>query len=129
MVDGDTIVVDMDGVKEKIRLIGIDTPESVHPDPDRNVEYGEIASGFTEDQLEGKAVALEFDVQERDKYGRVLAYVYLDGKMFNETLLEQGHAMVSTYPPNIKYVDRFTELQTQAREAKLGLWAEKDPDS
>lgn len=123
VVDGDTLVVEIDGLEEKVRLIGIDTPESVHPDADRNVEYGKIASAFTEEQLEGKLVSLEFDVQERDKYGRLLAYVYLDGIMFNETLLAEGHAMVATYPPNVKYVDRFLEIQSQAREAKLGVWA------
>ena len=124
VVDGDTIVVEINGTEEKVRLIGIDTPESVHPDADRNVEYGKIASAFTEEQIEGKLVSLEFDVQERDKYGRLLAYVYLDDKMFNEMLLAEGHAMVATYPPNVKYVDRFLEIQSQAREAKLGLWAD-----
>lgn len=89
IVDGDTIVVKIGGNDEKVRLIGIDTPESVHPDGSRNVEYGEIASNFTRTHLEGKEVSLEFDVQERDRYGRILAYVYLDGKMFNKTLLEE----------------------------------------
>lgn len=124
VVDGDTIEVEIDGATEKIRLIGIDTPESVHPDQDRNVPYGAVASAFTKGQLAGRSVGLEFDVQERDQYGRLLAYVYLDGKMFNETLLEQGHAVVSTYPPNVKYVDRFTKLQRQARENGVGLWSE-----
>lgn len=126
VVDGDTIVVEIDGAEEKVRLIGIDTPESVHPDSDRNVEYGKIASAYTEESLEGKAVSLEFDVEERDQYGRLLAYVYLDGQMFNEVLLAKGHAVVATYPPNVKYVDRFIELQTQARESGLGLWATEE---
>lgn len=123
VVDGDTIIVDIDGAEERIRMIGIDTPESVHPDESKNIEYGKIASDFTKEQLENKAVALEYDVQERDKYGRILAYVYLDGKMYNKTLLEEGHAKVATYPPNVKYVDEFTALQEQARENKKGIWA------
>ena len=123
VIDGDTIEVEIDGATEKVRLIGIDTPESVHPDQDRNVPYGAISAAFTRKQLDGRSVGLEFDVQERDKYGRLLAYVYLNGKMFNETLLEQGHAVVSTYPPNVKHVDRFTELQRQARENGVGLWS------
>ena len=123
VIDGDTIEVEIDGTAEKVRLIGIDTPESVHPDQDRNVPYGSIASEFTKEQLSGKSVGLEFEVQERDKYGRLLAYVYLGGKMFNETLLEQGHAVVSTYPPNVKYVEQFTQLQQQAREQGVGLWS------
>ena len=124
VVDGDTIIVDMDGVKERIRFIGLDTPESVHPDEEHNVEYGEIAAAFTAEQLEGKTVTLEFDVEKRDQYDRLLAYVYLDGKMFNKTLLEEGHAKVTTYPPNVRYVDNFTALQKQAREAGKGIWAE-----
>lgn len=123
VVDGDTIIVDIDGVEERIRLIGIDTPESVHPDQERNVEYGEIASSFTEEQLEGQYVSLELDAQERDQYGRLLAYVYLDDTMFNETLLEKGHAVVSTYPPNVRYADRFLEIQSEARDKEAGLWA------
>lgn len=125
IVDGDTIEVEIDGTTEKVRLIGIDTPESVHPDQERNVPYGPIASAYTKEHLAGRSVGLEFDVQERDKYGRLLAYIYLEGKMFNETLLEYGHAVVSTYPPNVKYVDRFTELQRQARENGYGLWSEE----
>ena len=124
VVDGDTIIVDLNGAEERVRLIGIDTPESVHPDKEKNVEYGQIASAFTKDMLEGKQVHLEFDVQERDQYGRLLAYVYLNGEMFNKILLEQGHATVVTYPPNVKYVDEFTKIQQKARDQKKGIWAE-----
>lgn len=123
VVDGDTIIVDLDGTEERVRLIGVDTPESVHPDKSKNVAYGKIASEFTKSMLEDQAVTLEYDVQERDRYGRVLAYVYLDGEMFNKTLLEEGHAKVATYPPNVKYVDAFTAIQEKAREEKKGVWA------
>ena len=123
VVDGDTIIVDMDGTEERIRMIVIDTSESVHPDKSKNVEYGEIASEFTKSLLEDQAVTLEYDVQERDKYGRILAYVYLDGEMINKTLLEEGHAKVATYPPNVKYTKDFTAIQEKAREEKKGVWA------
>lgn len=123
VVDGDTVILNIGGQEERVRLIGIDTPESVHPDQEKNVEYGKIASDFTRSSLEGKKVKMELDVQERDQYGRILAYLYLDGQMFNKILLEEGHAKVSTYPPNVKYVDDFTALQQKAREEKKGVWA------
>jgi micrococcal nuclease len=123
VTDGDTLVVDVDGTEEYVRLIGVDTPESVHPDKERNVPYGEIASEFTKKLVEDKTVVLELDVQERDKYGRLLAYVYLDGIMLNKTLLSEGHAKLATYPPNVRYVDEFTELQANAREKGAGIWA------
>lgn len=124
VVDGDTFEVDFNGTKEKVRLIGVDTPESVHPDASRNVEEGKLTSEYTKEYLEGKEVALEFDVQERDKYGRLLAYAWIDGEMYNKHLLNIGYAQVATYPPNVKYVDDFTALQKTARENKVGLWAE-----
>lgn len=122
VVDGDTIVVYFNGNDERVRLIGIDTPESIHPDTSKNVEEGTIASNFTKDRLEGKEVTLEFDVQERDQYGRLLAYVWYGEEMFNKVLLQEGYAQVSTYPPNVKYVDDFLELQKEAREDNKGLW-------
>jgi micrococcal nuclease len=123
VVDGDTIVVLMDGTEEKVRLIGVDTPESVHPDPDRNVPYGKVAAEFTRSRLLGQQVYLEYDVETRDKYGRILAYVWIGDEMFNRTLLSEGHAMLATFPPNVRYVDEFTVLQAEAREAGRGLWS------
>lgn len=125
VVDGDTIIVDLNGVEERVRLIGIDTPESVHPDASRNLPEGKVAFEFTKSRLEGKEVKLEFDVQERDQYGRLLAYVYIDGAMFNKTLLSEGYARIATYPPNVKYVEDFTAIQKQAREGNKGLWSEE----
>lgn len=113
VVDGDTIVVDFNGTKEKVRMIGIDTPESVHPDQDKNTEAGKAAYEYTRDRLEGQQVELEFDMQERDIYGRLLAYVYLNGVMFNKTLLEDEIAVISTYPPNVKYVNDFLEISSR----------------
>ncbi len=113
VVDGDTIVVKLNGKKEKVRMIGIDTPESVHPDPSKNSPEGEVTSQFTREHLEGKYVRLETDVQERDKYGRILAYVYLGDEMFNKTLLKEGLATLMTVPPNVKYVDEFKAIQAE----------------
>jgi micrococcal nuclease len=124
VVDGDTIVVKYNGVDEKVRLIGIDTPESVHADESKNTEEGVLVSDYTKKMLTDKKVGLEFDVSKRDKYGRLLAYVYLDGEMYNKILLKEGYARVATYPPNVKYVDEFVKLQKEARENNKGLWQE-----
>lgn len=123
IVDGDTLVINYNGVDEKVRLIGVDTPESVHPDATKNNEFGKIASDFSKNYLDGKEVTLQFDVQERDQYGRILAYVYINGAMYNKTLLQEGMAKVATYPPNVKYVDDFKALEKTARENNKGLWA------
>lgn len=104
VVDGDTIVVDMDGKQEKVRLIGVDTPETVHPE--KPVEYfGKEASEFTKRMAEGKKVRLEYDWQDRDKYGRVLAYVYLeDGTFLNAEIVRQGFGFAYTRYP-FKYLE------------------------
>lgn len=88
----------------------------------KNLPEGKVASDYTKSKLEGKEVELEFDVQERDKYGRLLAYVWIDGIMYNQLLLEEGYAQVATFPPNVKYVDDFINMQQQAREDNKGLW-------
>ena len=124
VVDGDTVVINYNGTQEKVRLIGIDTPESVHPNDEKNTEFGDMVSNYTKQTLTGKQVQIEFDVEQRDKYGRLLAYVYIDGHMYNKILLEKGYAKIATYPPNIKYVDEFTQLQKNARQNKVGLWAD-----
>lgn len=122
VVDGDTIIIDYKGTEERVRLIGVDTPESVHPDKEKNTEFGTTASNFSKELLTDKYVKIELDVQERDQYGRILAYVYLDDIMVNKILLQEGYAKVATYPPNVKYVDDFTAIQEEARNNKKGLW-------
>ena len=125
VVDGDTVVVSLQGQQETVRLIGVDTPETVHPTA--GVEpFGPDASAFTKSLLPpGPEVRLEFDVQERDRYGRLLAYVYLpDGRMVNAEILRAGMGQPLTVPPNVKYVDLFVRLQREAREAGRGLWGE-----
>ncbi|WP_025436980.1 thermonuclease family protein [Peptoclostridium acidaminophilum] len=129
VVDGDTIVVSFGGKSEKVRMIGINTPESVHADESKNTPEGKIASEFTKSKLEGKTVQLEFDAEERDKYGRLLAYVWIDGVMFNKTLLSEGYAKIATFPPNVKYVDDFKALERQARELKKGFWGDSAASS
>jgi len=123
VIDGDTIRLENG---ETVRLIGIDTPETVHPS--KAVEYyGKEATDFTRMMIEGKQVRLEFDVQKRDKYNRLLAYVYLeDGTFLNAELVKEGYANVSTYPPNVKYADLFAKLQKEARDNNRGLWAPEE---
>ncbi|MFQ5961282.1 MAG: thermonuclease family protein [Candidatus Methylomirabilales bacterium] len=123
VVDGDTIqVCCINERREKVRHIGINTPETKHPK--KGVEYfGKEASEANRKLVEGNTVRLEMDVQQRDRYGRVLAYVYLeDGTFVNAWLVEHGFAQVMTIPPNVRYQDLFLELQQEAREAKRGLW-------
>jgi micrococcal nuclease len=120
VIDGDTIVIDSG---EKVRLIGVDTPETVDPKrPDGC--FGKNASEFTKSQLLGKSVRLEKDVSETDKYKRLLRYVWINDVMFNELLVRQGYAQVSTYPPDVKYQDKFLAAQKEARNEKIGLWNE-----
>jgi micrococcal nuclease len=121
VVDGDTAMMLLGGDEVRVRFIGIDTPESVAPD--QPVEcYGKQASAYTTSRLEGRTVRLELDVERTDRYGRTLAYVWIGHELFNETLVAQGYALVTTYPPDVKYVDRFVAAQREAREAGRGLW-------
>lgn len=121
VVDGDTINVEIDGVEYRVRYIGVDTPETKHPT--LGVEpFGPEASQANEELVAGKTVLLEKDVSETDQYGRLLRYVYVGDLMVNEELLRRGLARVATFPPDVKYVDRFLSLQRQAQAAGLGMW-------
>lgn len=124
VVDGDTLVVSIDGKEVSVRLIGVDTPESVNPNESKNSDEGIKASEWTTDFLKDKKVCLEYDVEREDTYGRTLAYVYLeDGKtMVNRTLLENGLAQTMTIQPNSKYAEDFYAIQVKARVAKKGFW-------
>lgn len=122
VVDGDTFIINYNGKEERVRLIGVDTPESVHPNEKKNTEFGKAVSNYSKGKLTNKEVQIEFDVSQRDKYGRLLCYVYIDGYMYNKLLLEEGLAKVATYPPNVKYVDEFVSIQKKARENKKGMW-------
>lgn len=125
VTDGDTFKIEYNGKESKVRLIGVDTPESVHPDKSKNTQYGKKASNYTKELIEGKYITIEFDVSETDQYGRLLVYAYLeDGTMLNKKLLEEGYAKIATYPPNVKYVEDFTKIQEEARKNKKGFWSE-----
>ena len=122
VIDGDTFEIINKGKSEKVRLIGVDTPETVKPNSGVQ-PFGPEASSFTKKMIEGKLVRLEFDVQERDKYGRLLAYVYLeDGTLLNSRLLEEGLATIMTVPPNVRMADTFLGIQKKARKQKKGIW-------
>lgn len=132
IVDGDTAYMRVGGRTEKVRFIGVDTPEiesAIGKEP-----YGREASEFTKRNLAGRKVYLELDIQERDKYGRLLAYVWLEvpksdsesevrTMMFNARLLLDGYAQVMTVIPNIKYAEVFLKFQREARDKGKGLWS------
>jgi len=121
IVDGDTIRVELGGRTERVRYIGVNTPEIHHPT--RGEEPGGRAAAEQNRSLvAGKRVRLELDVQERDRYGRLLAYVWVGDLMINAELVRRGYAQVMTVPPNVRYQALFVKLQRDAREAGRGLW-------
>lgn len=123
VVDGDTIEVEINGGKYKVRYIGIDTPETV--DPRRPVGYfGKEASVKNKELVLNKKVQLEKDISNTDKYGRLLRYVYVDDIMVNQELVRLGYATAATYPPDVKYVYKFVQAEQEAKINKRGLWAE-----
>jgi micrococcal nuclease len=131
-VDGDTLVLENG---DRVRLIGMDTPEihesdKLYRDARKSRQdvrtikaMGMRAYEFTRKLVEGKKVRLEFDVEKRDKYERLLAYVYLpDGTFVNAEIVRQGYASLLTIPPDVKYADLFAQLYKEARENRRGLW-------
>ena len=121
IVDGDTIHVRIGDRVEKVRYIGVNTPEVHHPT--KGEEPGGLeASEVNRRLVTGKHVRLELDVQERDRYGRLLAYVWVGETMVNAELVRLGYAQVMTIPPNVRYQEMFVKLQREAREAGRGLW-------
>ena len=129
VMDGDTIELSN---REKVRYIGIDTPEVREKKDSEWIykprPYAEEASAFNKKLVEGKSVRLEFDVQKRDKYKRLLAYVYAGENMANMEMVKQGYGMIYTYPPNVKYTEKFLEAQKEARDNKRGLWSDLDSE-
>ena len=123
VVDGDTLEVIRAGRHDTVRLLGVDTPETKHPD--RPVEcHGPEASAYTRSQLEDRVVRLEFDVERRDAYGRLLAFVIVDGHRFNDALLRLGHARLLVIPPNGRHGRHMLGEELEARRHRLGLWGE-----
>lgn len=132
VVDGDTAIFRLaSGARERVRFIGVDTPESTTT----HEPFGEEASAYAKRVLTpGRGVLLERDAEERDRYGRLLAYVWLEeptaisdaeirAKMFNAQLALGGYAQQMTIPPDVKYADRFRSYVAEARDAQRGLWA------
>lgn len=126
VVDGDTYVIAINGTDTKVRLIGVDTPESVAPENyyKENTESGAKVSDIVKERIKtGDTLYLNYDVEKTDKYGRTLAYVYFDNsKMVQDWLLSNGYAQVMTVQPNSKYAAHFAELEQAAMESQVGLW-------
>lgn len=119
--DGDTVSVLVKGRQDKVRLIGIDAPE-IGQKP-----WGEEARRGLESVIASSSwkVRLEYDVERADQYGRILAYIWTtDGKLINLLMLERGHAMLYTVPPNVKYTGQFRQAQEEARARRIGIWSE-----
>lgn len=127
VVDGDTFWAD-DGSEKgvKIRLIGVDAPETRNTGRKVIGFYGQQSKEYLTKLLSGNKVRLEYDIDREDQYNRTLAYVYLcDGTFVNAELLKRGYALVMTIPPNVKYADRFLKLERRARINNRGLWNDK----
>lgn len=119
VIDGDTILLENG---ESVRYLGIDAPETRHPT--RGLEcYGREATERNKDLVEGKTVRLEPDKTDRDRYGRLLRYVYVGGVFVNAKLIEEGYAYSSYYPPDTKYYQQLLTLELQAKREGTGLWS------
>ncbi len=118
VIDGDTIEIEGGN---KVRYIGIDTPETSHPQ--KGLEcFGKEATNKNKELLEGKEVMIEKDVSETDKYGRLLRYVYTGDIFVNDYLVREGFAYSSSYPPDVKYQNQLLDAQKEARQENRGLW-------
>lgn len=125
IVDGDTIKVDLNGRRETVRYIGVDTPETKKPGSPVEC-FGKMASAYNRRLVEGRRVTLRFDVERRDRYGRLLAYVYLRRRgrtvWVNARLVRDGYATTLTIPPNVRHADVLRRLERRARAERRGLW-------
>ncbi|MBX5318135.1 thermonuclease NucI [Staphylococcus caprae] len=123
VVDGDTFVANKDGKEIKVRMIGMDTPETVKPNTPVQ-PYGKEASNYSQKALTHQNVYLEYDKEKNDRYGRTLAYVWInDKRMFTEELVEKGLAREKYYSPNGKYRDVLIKAQNKAKQNKVNLWS------
>ncbi len=122
-VDGDTIDVQIGDQVDTVRLLGIDTPETHHPTKPVQC-FGPEAAAFTKSRLEGQTVVLEDDVEPRDIYDRRLAYVYLDGKRFNDELIKNGYARLLIIPPNGSHSRAMLAEELEAKRNGVGLWGQ-----
>jgi micrococcal nuclease len=129
VIDGDTFEVKLEnGDSERVRAILVNTPETCHKSSPADCQadpYGEEAADFTRKLLDGQTVYLEQDVEERDSYDRMLAYVYLeDGSMYQELILEEGLAEIMAIKPNIKYQSSLESIEQKAKTQHLNLWSD-----
>lgn len=123
VVDGDTFVAKQGNKNIKVRLIGVDTPETVKPNTPVQ-PYGKEASNYSKKTLTNKDVYLEYDKEKNDRYGRTLAYVWLDkDHMYNKELVEKGLAREKYFAPNGKYRDVFKKAQNEAKKNKVNIWS------
>jgi len=124
--DGDTFTIRIKGKSEKIRLIGVDSPEVYHGPKDRGQEpWGTKAKKFAENLVLNKEVKVVTDVTPKDQYGRILAYIYVGDKFVNLEMIKSGNAVLLTYPPNVAHVEEFKAAQKQAKEKNIGIWDKK----
>ncbi len=122
VIDGDTLLATFsDGHSETIRLLGVDTPETHHPTKPVGC-FGPEAAQFSQQNLDGQNIELEYDVEKKDKYGRTLAYVYLDDARFNDELVRQGYAKILNISPNNKYANQLLVLEINAKKQGVGMW-------
>lgn len=126
IVDGDTIHVRLGERLERVRYIGVNTPEVHHPSKGEQ-PGGREAAVVNRELVNGRRVRLELDAQPRDRHGRLLAYVWVDETMVNAELVRRGFAQVMTVPPNVRHQTLFLRLQREARAAGRGLWSETAP--
>lgn len=122
VVDGDSIHVILGGRAERLRLIGVDAPELAHPDQPGEC-FGQEAALFTQQSLKGRSVLIELDVERRDRFDRLLAYVFLGSSFFNETLVARGFAIERSYPPNLAHQEELRSAEIDARKDRRGLWS------
>lgn len=126
-IDGDTIKIMYEGKEQNVRYLLIDTPETNHPRLGRQ-PFGQEAKVRNQELLQKGRLEIEFDIGEKyDKYGRLLAYIYIDGKSVQEQLLREGLARVAyVYPPNTRYLDEYKHAEQQAKEDGIGIWTLED---
>ena len=126
-IDGDTIKIKYDGKEQNVRYLLIDTPETSHPQLGKQ-PFGEQAKERNRVLVNNGKLSIEFDVGQRtDKFGRLLAYVYVDGVNINEKLVEEGLARVAyVYPPNTRHLTKFEEAQQRAKAKRIGIWSIED---
>ena len=122
VIDGDTLLVRIDGEETTVRILGIDAPESVHWDETKNTPEGETASAWLKAYLEGKRVSLEYDQELVDRFGQTLAYVYVDGALLEDAILRAGMAETLSMEPNTRYELHFAVVEREARDAGAGFW-------